>query len=316
MKYPKEYLDEIKTRLKVSTVVSRTVNLKKRGKEFVGLSPFKTEKTPSFTVNDDKEFYHCFATSEHGNIFDFVMKTQNLKFGESVKFLANLAGMQPYTFSKQDEEREKKWKEYSSIYDQYVQFYHEEILKNEEASIAREYLKKRNLSKEEVKKFKIGYVKRKPTFYEKLKKQFSEKVLTESGLFYFDEKNKIFVERFRDRIIFPINNISGQPIGIGGRTFQDKNYLAKYINSPETSFFKKGSNLYNLDTARKLSNKIDHVYLVEGYMDVIGLSKNEIENVVANLGTSLTEKQILILNQFFDDVIICLMEMKVVTKLL
>ena len=115
MKYPKEYLDEIKTRLKVSTVVSKTVKLKKRGKEFVGLSPFKTEKTPSFTVNDEKEFYHCFSTSEHGNIFDFVMKTQNLRFGESVKMLANLAGMQPYTFSKQDEEREKKWRLYKSI---------------------------------------------------------------------------------------------------------------------------------------------------------------------------------------------------------
>jgi len=305
MKYPKEYLDEIKTRLKVSTVVSRTVNLKKRGKEFVGLSPFKTEKTPSFTVNDDKEFYHCFATSEHGNIFDFVMKTQNLKFGEAVKFLANLAGMQPYTFSKQDEEREKKWKEYSSIYNQYVQFYHEGILKNVESDIAREYLKKRNLSKEIVKKFKIGYIKKNSNFYEKLRNQFNEKTLTESGLFYFDEKNKIFVERFRDRIIFPINNISGQPIGLGGRTFQDQNYLAKYINSPETYFFKKGSNLYNLDLARKLSNKIDHVFLVEGYMDVIGLNKNGIENVVANLGTSLTDKQILILNQFFNDIIIC-----------
>ena len=122
MKYPKEYLDEIKTRLKVSTVVSKTVNLKKRGKEFVGLSPFKTEKTPSFTVNDEKGFYHCFSTSEHGNIFDFVMKTQNLKFGEAVKFLANLAGMQPYTFSKQDLEREKAWQKYSSVYSQYVQF--------------------------------------------------------------------------------------------------------------------------------------------------------------------------------------------------
>ena len=95
MKYPKEYLDEIKTRLKVSNVVSKVVTLKKRGKEFVGLSPFKNEKTPSFTVNDEKEFYHCFATSEHGNIFDFVMKTQSLRFGEAVKYLANIAGMQP-----------------------------------------------------------------------------------------------------------------------------------------------------------------------------------------------------------------------------
>ena len=305
MKYPKEYLDEIKTRLKVSSVVSKTVNLKKRGKEFVGLSPFKTEKTPSFTVNDEKGFYHCFSTSEHGNIFDFLMKTQNLKFGEAVKSLANLAGMRPYTFSKQDEEREKNWKEYSLIYNQYVQFYHDELLKNENSSIAREYLKKRNLSKEEVKKFKIGYVDKQVNFFDRLKKDFSKKILIESGLFYLDEKKNIYVERFRERIIFPINSISGQPIGLGGRTIKENNYLAKYINSPETPFFKKGSNLYNLDLARKLSNKIDHVYLVEGYMDVVGLSKNKIENVVANLGTSLTDKQILILNQFFEDIIIC-----------
>ena len=107
MKYPKEYLQEIKTRLKISTVVSKTVSLKKRGKEYVGLSPFKTEKTPSFTVNDEKEFYHCFSTAEHGNIFDFVMKTQNLKFGESVKYLANLAGMRPYTFQKRTRSEKK-----------------------------------------------------------------------------------------------------------------------------------------------------------------------------------------------------------------
>jgi len=305
MKFPKEYLDEIKTRLKVSSVVSKTVQLKKRGKEFVGLSPFKTEKTPSFTVNDEKGFYHCFSTSEHGNIFDFVMKTQNLKFGEAVKFLANLAGMQPYTFSKKDVEREKAWQNYSSIFNQYVQFYHKNLLTNENSNIAREYLKNRKLSKDEVNKFKIGYVEKNPNFYEKLIKEFDEKTLVTTGLFYLDEKKNIYVERFRDRIIFPINSISGKPIGLGGRTIRENNYLAKYINSPETPFFKKGSNLYNLDIARKFSNKIDHVYLVEGYMDVVGLSKNGIENVVANLGTSLTDRQILILNQFFDDVIIC-----------
>jgi len=305
MKYPKEYLDEIKTRLKVSTVVSKSVTLKKRGKEYVGLSPFKNEKTPSFTVNDEKEFYHCFATSEHGNIFDFVMKTQNFKFGEAVKHLAQLAGMQPYMFSKQDEEREKKWKEYLSIYSQYVDFYHEELLKNEVLSNARDYLKNRSLGKEEVKKFKIGYIEKNPNFFDKLTKEFSEQALVESGLFYLDEKKKIYLERFRGRLIFPINNISGQPIALGGRIIEKLDYLAKYINSPETSFFKKGSNLYNLDLARKLSNKLDHIYLVEGYMDVVGLSKNGIENAVANLGTSLTDKQILTLNQFFDDIIIC-----------
>ena len=305
MKYPKEYLDEIKTRLKVSTVVSKSVALKKRGKEYVGLSPFKNEKTPSFTVNDEKEFYHCFATSEHGNVFDFVMKTQNFKFGEAVKHLAQLAGMQPYMFSKQDEEREKKWKEYLSIYNQYVDFYHNELLKNETHSNARDYLKDRSLGKEEVKKFKIGYIRKNPNFFDNLKNEFSEQTLIESGLFYLDEKKKIYVERFRGRLIFPINNISGQPIALGGRIIEKSDYLAKYINSPETPFFKKGSNLYNLDLARKLSNKLNDIYLVEGYMDVIGLSKNGIENVVANLGTSLTDKQILTLNQFFDDIIIC-----------
>ena len=305
MKYPKEYLDEIKTRLKVSTVVSKSVVLKKRGKEYVGLSPFKNEKTPSFTVNDEKEFYHCFATSEHGNIFDFVMKTQNFKFGEAVKHLAQLAGMQPYMFSKQDEEREKKWREYQAIYKQYVDYYHNELLKNDKYSNARDYLKNRSLGKDEVKKFKIGYIEKNPNLFEKLKIEFSEHALVESGLFYFDEKRKYYVERFRGRLIFPINNISGQPIALGGRIIEQLDYLAKYINSPETSFFKKGSNLYNLDSARKLSNKLDHIYLVEGYMDVVGLSKNGIENVVANLGTSLTEKQIFILNQFFDDIIIC-----------
>ena len=305
MKYPKEYLEEIKTRLKVSTVVSKSVVLKKRGKEYVGLSPFKNEKTPSFTVNDEKEFYHCFATTEHGNIFDFVMKTQNLKFGEAVKHLAQLAGMQPYTFSKQDEEREKKWQEYLSIYAQYVDFYHNQLLKNDSYANARDYLKNRSLSKDIVKKFKIGYIERNPNFFDELKKKFNEQALVESGLFYLDEKKKIYVERFRGRLIFPINNISGQPIALGGRIIEKLDYLAKYINSPETIFFKKGSNLYNLDLARKLSNKLDHIYLVEGYMDVVGLSKNGIENAVANLGTSLTDRQILTLNQFFDDIIIC-----------
>jgi len=237
MKYPKEYLEEIKLRLKVSTVVSKTVSLKKRGKEYVGLSPFKNEKTPSFTVNDEKEFYHCFATSEHGNIFDFVMKTQNLRFGEAVKQLANLAGMQPYIFSKQDEERENKWKVYSSIFYEYINFYHEELLKNKDYSIARDYLKNRSLDSDQVKKFKIGYIEKNPNFFEKLKNKFKIDDLLETGLFYFDEKKNIYLEKFRGRLIFPINNISGQPIALGGRIIEKKDFLAKYINSPETFFF-------------------------------------------------------------------------------
>tara|TARA_B100001121_G_scaffold255853_1_gene233516 strand:+ start:6 stop:1778 length:1773 start_codon:yes stop_codon:yes gene_type:complete len=304
MKYPKDYLDEIKARLKVSNLVSRTVSLKKRGKEFVGLSPFKNERTPSFTVNDEKEFYHCFATGEHGNIFDFVMKTQNLRFGEAVKFLASLAGMKPYTFSIKDEQREKDWTTYKEIYQNYIDYFHNELLRNNSSNDAKSYIKKRGLKLEEVKDFKLGYVTNEIDFYDFLLKNFNEKDVKNSGIFYFDEKKQKYINRFRGRIIFPIKNISGDVIAIGGRAIKD-NYLAKYINSPETQFFKKGSNLYNLDKSRKLSNKLDYVYLVEGYMDVIGLYKNDIKNVVANLGTALTPRQISVLDQFFNKIIIC-----------
>ncbi len=306
MKYPKEYIDEIKTRLKVSNVVSRSVTLKKRGKEFVGLSPFKNEKTPSFTVNDEKGFYHCFSTGEHGNIFDFLMKTQNLKFGEAVKTLSNLAGMQPYTFSKVDEERENKRKIYLEIYLKYINYFHEFLISNnQKLNHVIDYLNKRNISFDLAKNFKIGYVDQSMNIFEDLNKIFSEKSIIETGIFYFDEKKKKYVNRFRGRLIFPINDISGNPIAIGGRSIVDNSFYAKYINSPETLFFKKGSLLYNLDKARKFSNKKDQIFLVEGYMDVIGLCKVGVENVVANLGTALTDRQILTLNQFFNHIIIC-----------
>ena len=123
MKYPKAYLEEIKTRLKVSQVVGKSVKLKKRGKEFIGLSPFSNEKTPSFTVNDNKGFYHCFSSGEHGNIFDFLMKTKNYKFGEAVRALASYAGMQPYRFTKQDEEKQNRWKIYNAILERYANFF-------------------------------------------------------------------------------------------------------------------------------------------------------------------------------------------------
>ena len=236
MKYPKEYLEEIKARLKVSTVVSKTVSLKKRGKEFVGLSPFNNEKTPSFTVNDEKGFYHCFSSSEHGNIFDFLIKTQNLNFGEAVKLLASEAGMPKYSFSKLDEEREKKFKVYCKILEEYKLFYNNQLKTTAEPDL-KNYIKKRGITFKEINSFKIGYVPRNPKFFYDSLKVYSEKDLLTSGLFYFDEKNKKYVERFRDRLIFPINALNGSTIGFGGRVISNKNTYAKYINSPETFFF-------------------------------------------------------------------------------
>ena len=148
MKYPKEYLDEIKLRLKVSQVVGKSVDLKKRGKEFVGLSPFKNEKSPSFTVSDEKEFYHCFSTGEHGNIFDFLMKTKSMGFGEAVKALAAEAGMQPHRFSNFDEKKEKKFQTYKNIFKDYIEKFHADLL-NSENQLALEYLKKKRSAKRE-----------------------------------------------------------------------------------------------------------------------------------------------------------------------
>ncbi len=303
MKYPKEYLEEIKSRLKVSTVVGRSVNLKKRGKEFIGISPFTNEKTPSFTVNDQKGFYHCFSSQEHGNIFDFLMKTANMKFGEAVRTLAADAGLPIYKFSKLDEKREKEWQLYSKILEQYKSYYHNE-LKNKKSKELESYLCKRGLTEKEINYFSIGFVPKEAVFFDKLKDNFSESDILSSGLFYFDEKNKKYIERFRDRLIFPINSLTGSTIAFGGRIISNQK-LAKYINSPETLYFKKGNSLFNLDRSKHSSANHGEVFLVEGYMDVVTLTKYGILNTVANLGTALTERQVETVWRFFNHIIIC-----------
>ena len=304
-KYPKEYLEEIKLRTKVSSVVGKMVQLKKRGKEFIGLSPFKNEKTPSFTVNDEKGFYHCFSSGEHGNIFDFLMKTKSLGFGEAVKTLALEAGMQPYRFSKVDEEREKRFKSYKKIFQFFSEHFHNKLFENENKS-ALDYLKKRKLDLDIIKKFKIGFVPWKCNFHETLKKTFSEEEINSTSLFYKNEKSGKYINRFNSRIIFPINNLSGETIGFGGRIINKDSKLAKYINSPETEFYKKGRTIFNLDKAKNLRSATDEVIVVEGYMDVLSLFNFGIKNVVSNSGTAITENQINLVWKFFPNPTICL----------
>ena len=304
MKYPKEYLEEIKLRLKVSQVVSKSVKLTKRGKEFVGLSPFSNEKTPSFTVNDTKGFYHCFSSGEHGNIFDFLIKTKNVRFGEAVKTLASDAGIQPYRFTPQDEEKQKRWKIYKSILEKYSNFFHEELLSGKHPEILN-YLQKRKITKSEIIFFKIGFSPLQSNFYEKLKEEYSEQEINSSGIYYHDEKNSKYVDRFRNRILLPVKSLNNSILALGGRAIS-KSTFAKYINSPETEFYKKGNNLYNINSAKDFRNKDDEVFIVEGYMDVINLHKFEIKNVVANLGTAMTENQINLVWRYFQNIIICL----------
>ena len=304
MKYPKEYLDEIKLRLKVSQVVGKSVQLKKRGKEFVGLSPFKNEKSPSFTVSDEKEFYHCFSTGEHGNIFDFLMKTQSLGFGEAVKALAAEAGMSPYRFTKIDTEKEKKFNSYKIIYKEYSDYFHKQIFKTENNQ-ALKYLEKRGINKNIIEEYNLGYVPWKNNFYEVIKKKFNDEEIISTGLYYKNDKVNKFIDRFNSRIIFPINNLIGETIAFGGRIIKESP-LAKYINSPETDFYKKGRTVFNLDKAKSLRTETDEVVIVEGYMDVVSLYAAGIKNVISNSGTALTETQIELVWKFFSNPIICL----------
>ena len=304
MKYPKEYLDEIKLRLKVSQVVSKSVQLKKRGKEFIGLSPFKNEKSPSFTVNDEKEFYHCFSTGEHGNIFDFLMKTKSIGFGEAVRILASDAGMQPYRFTNFDKKKDLRFQTYKNIYKDYSNFFTQKLF-NKDNQEALEYLLKRGLKKDAVEEFQLGYVPWKNDFRESLLKKYSEEDIDLTGLYYKNDKTGKYIDRFNSRIIFPVNNITGDSIAFGGRIIRESK-LAKYINSPETEFYKKGNMIYNLDKAKDKRSETNEVLIVEGYMDVVSVYASGIKNVIANSGTALTERQINLIWKFFSNPIICL----------
>ena len=304
MKYPKEYLDEIKLRLKVSQVVGKTVQLKKRGKEFIGLSPFKNEKSPSFTVNDEKEFYHCFSSGEHGNIFDFLMKTKSIGFGEAVRTLAAEAGMQPYRFSNFDQKKDVRFQTYKNIFKDYTNYFNQQLFESDNQE-ALDYLLKRGLKKNIIEEFKLGYVPWKNDFYKDLLKRYSEEDINLTGLYYKNDRTETYIDRFNSRVIFPVNNITGDTIALGGRIIRESK-LAKYINSPETEFYKKGNMVFNLDKSKDLRSETDEVLIVEGYMDVVSVYASGIKNVIANSGTALTERQISLIWKFFSNPIICL----------
>ena len=304
MKYPKSYIEEIRNRLKVSDVVRLKVNLKKRGKEFVGLSPFKNEKTPSFTVNDEKGFYHCFSTGEHGNIFDFAMKLENINFGEAVKLLAQRAGMQPYRFTKEDEKIEKETQRVQRLFHLFFDECKKK-LNNDFKQTHLKYLLDRGLTNDTINFFNLGFCENSKLIQDQLLKDgFTSEELVNSGLFYKKDGTNELINRFKNRIIFPIQNYYNNFIGCGGRAVLD-NALAKYINSPETNYFKKGFNLFNLNHARKESSNTNTLILVEGYMDVVSLYNKGIKNVAASLGTAITTAQINLAWKNFDKIIIC-----------
>ena len=300
MKFPKEYLEEIKQRIKVSDIVGASVQLKRRGREFVGLSPFSKEKTPSFTINDEKGFYHCFSSGEHGNIFDFLVKVEKLNFGDAVRKLAAKAGMPTFKFTKENIEVENKRKKYDEILTISLQHYQKNFSENDSV---KKYAHGRGLTQEILSTFKIGYS-GEYGLNVSLFSGFNQKELIESGVFFHDEKNNKLIDRFKNRLIFPIFDYNNKVIGFGGRALS-QNYLAKYINSPETEFFKKGFNLYNLNNAKNENKQSGIVFVVEGYMDAISLYQAGFKNVVATLGTAMTESHLNLVWRYFNDPVVC-----------
>ena len=305
MKFPPHLLDDIRARLPVSQVVGRKVALKKKGREYAGLSPFKIEKTPSFFVNDQKGFYHCFASGEHGDIFKFLMTTEGVSFPEAVERLAEEAGVQMPKPDFQDEVREDERQKLYRIMEAAAAFF-QASLTGASGSSARQYLERRGLRRETIAAFGIGYG---PASRTALKEHltglgFTVEDMVLSGMLIGGDDIPVPYDRFRNRVMFPIADPRGRIIAFGGRAL-DADAPAKYLNSPETPLFHKGHVLFNAHRARVAAHDRSRVIAVEGYMDAVALSEAGFAESVAPLGTALTEDQVKILWRMSDEPILC-----------
>ena len=304
MYFPQDFPDKLRSSILVSEVIGKKVALKKKGKEYSGLCPFHNEKSPSFTVNDQKGFYHCFGCQAHGDIISFEMNKEGLEFKEAVIKLANDFSIEiPLTknFEKNNFSQNNRPFE---LLEEITKFF-EKNLYQSFASEARKYLQKRGINSAIAKKFRLGFA---PDSYDALhsflsEKNYSQKEILECGIIAKNDRGKIY-DKMRNRIIFPITNKKNQVIAYGARTLG--NDLPKYLNSQETEIFKKNQTLYNIANARKSIFDKSYAVIVEGYMDAISLASNGIENVVAGLGTAIGEHHLKQLFLITDKIIICL----------
>lgn len=306
-RYSDEIIDEIRRNNDIVDVISQYVNLKKSGRSFFGLCPFHSEKSPSFAVSADKQIFHCFGCGVGGNVFHFIQKIENIGFKEAVETLANRANI---TLPTIDDGQDNKLAHLKSrVYEinkQAAQFYHENLYKPT-AKIAQEYIKKRKLDNNTLKTFLIGYSCNFNELYNYLKSQgFTEEEILASTLVNKNEKGE-FIDRFRKRLMFPIQDERGRVIAFGGRILEDSKIqnvkMPKYINSSENIVYSKGRHLFGLYAAKQ-KQKPDKIIIVEGYMDCISLHQRGITNVVASLGTALTEPQGRLLRNNSNQVII------------
>jgi DNA primase len=291
MAFPPRFLDELRQRVSLAEIVGRRVKLIRRGREFTGLCPFHNEKTPSFSVVEDKGFYHCFGCGAHGDVIGFTMQTENLSFPEAVEQLARRAGLEVPQETREERERAERQATLQTAVDAACAFF-EKMLHGPEGRSARAYLEQRGLDDATIRRFRLGFA---PDGRDKLKRAvmsstMSEALLLEAGLLRKPEGGGESYDYFRNRVIFPIGDRRGRIIAFGGRVIDDGQ--PKYLNSPETPLFQKGRNLYGWALARVAAAKDPSAIVVEGYMDVIALHRAGFTTAVAPLGTALTEAQI------------------------
>ncbi len=305
MAFPPRFLDDIKDRVGLVDVVGRRVKLVRKGREHLGLCPFHTEKTPSFTVNEDKGFYHCFGCGAHGDAISFVQNTENLSFPEAVERMAGLAGLPMPERTPEDQAREAQRVGLAEAVDAAARWFADQ-LRGPGGEAARRYLAARGLDEPAIGHFRLGFA---PDSRSALKialtgQGFSEQILVEAGLLKQPDDGGGTYDLFRDRVMFPITDRRGRIIAFGARLLGDAK-AAKYINSPDTPLFHKGRTLYNLDRAAAAVRDGALLVVAEGYMDVIALHRAGFEGAVAPLGTALTEDQITVLWRHADEPVLC-----------
>ena len=286
-RYSEEILNEVRQSNDIVDVISQYVHLKRSGRNFFGLCPFHNEKSPSFSVSPDKQIFHCFGCGVGGNVITFVSQIEGLNFVETVQMLAERANIQlPTLQNNGDTQREILKDKVYKVNEFTAEYYHQNLYKPQ-AKMAQEYVKKRQLTNETLKSFRIGFSGKFDELYQELKRQgFQEQEILESGLVNKNERGQ-YIDRYRNRLMFPICDARGRVIAFGGRVLDDSK--PKYINSPENVVYSKGRHLFGLNVAKKGDTK--KLLIVEGYMDVISLHQRGITNVVAPLGTALTEQQ-------------------------
>ena len=283
-RYSDETIEEVRQANDIVDVISQYVHLKRSGRNFFGLCPFHNEKSPSFSVSPDKQIFHCFGCGVGGNVFTFLSKIEGINFVEAVQTLAERANIQLPTFENNIDAAKEELKEKVYKVNEFTATYYHENLYKPTAKIAQEYVKKRKLSNETLKSFRIGFSGNFDELYMALKKEgFKDSEILESGLVNRNDNGK-YIDRYRNRLMFPICDARGRVIAFGGRVLD--NSKPKYINSPENVVFSKGRNLFGLNVAKKSPEIRKRLLIVEGYMDVISLHQRGITNVVAPLRNS------------------------------